>query len=316
MSFGLKLTLFFLKIVMLLVPRGPYEEKIAVIPSIDAKIVSFDLQGWQYRRMVNRDSTFVHRYFYFPSRKDNAPIFLLFHGLNLDGRTFMNLAALADSFQLVAYDFPESTSRYQGNFSDFVDIADEFVDLLNIDSCYIAGVSFGGSIALNLAANHLKSKTKRLVLISTGMVGSTPAQKKERESMARWVSRQPDFKLYWFMDKLFRNAKRKNRKAGEDELNAIMQLKNPQFYRQVGTGMRTYDSSVDARLVDCPVLWLQGNRDNVFSEDDKKKIITYIPQVDFEVIDGGTHAMVFTLANEIAQRVQRFCSQPEQGRLR
>jgi pimeloyl-ACP methyl ester carboxylesterase len=308
MAFFLRVMLFFIKVGMLFVPQDKYAEKIRAIPDMDAKNAGTDLKGWEYRKLLSPDGFFVHRYYYYPSSKPDAPVFLFFHGLNLDGRTFMNLRGLADQWQLVAYDLPEQAGRYQGHFEDFMDIVNEFIELMDIRTCCLCGVSFGGSIALRLAASHPEIDAQRLVLASTAIIGVSKSEKRERRRMAAWVEKQPDYKLYWFMEKVFERSARQydDPDTGRTVLE-ILRVKHPSFYRQVGVSMGDYDAGVDARKVKCPVLWLMGDKDNLFSDRQIRRIKEYVPQAEFEVVKGGTHAMVLTRGEEIAGRIRSFC---------
>jgi pimeloyl-ACP methyl ester carboxylesterase len=301
--FMFRVILFFLKIGMAFVPQDKYEAKLAQIKGPDEKNIGCDLQGWEYLTLTDTATGFVHRYYRFPSKKENAPVFLLFHGLNLDGRTFLNQKDLADEYELIAYDLPENTPRYKGQFTDFTDIVDEFIALKGIKACCVAGVSFGGSIALHLAANHPQIKIGRLVLISTGLVGDDKGSKKQNKSMATWVEKQPDYKLYWMMERLFQNAK-SDTSGGIDK---ILRVKHPDFYRQVGKSMGTYNAVEDAKKLTCPVLWLLGDKDNLFSANQQDRILATVPQAEFKVIKDGTHSMVFTRAPEINALIEDFC---------
>jgi pimeloyl-ACP methyl ester carboxylesterase len=304
----LRIALLFIKIGMAFAPEDKYNEKIRQIPEMDVKNNGFDLKGWEYKTISSHDGSFVHHYYYYPSSKSDAPVFLLFHGLNLDGRTFMNLKSLSDQFQLVAYDLPEKTELYQGNFEDFMKIVNEFVELMQIKSCCLCGVSFGGSIALRLAASNPDINAQRLILASTAITGASKSEKRERRRMAEWVKKQPDYKLYWFMEKVFERSARNydDPDSGRTVLE-ILRVKNPSFYRQVGASMGDYDPVADAVKVKCPVLWLMGDKDKMFSEKARGRIKTYMPQAEFEIVKGGTHAMVLTMGEDIAKRIRAFC---------
>ncbi|MBD3391598.1 MAG: alpha/beta fold hydrolase [Chitinivibrionales bacterium] len=308
MNVLLRLLVLILRIGMLFVPEQKYTERMKHIEGPDEKNSGHDLHGWEYRKVEAPRSGFVHRYYYYPPRTPNAPVFLFFHGLNLDGRTFLHLKGLADKWELIAYDLPEETDRYTGDFEDFMMIVEEFVDVMDIKRCCVCGVSFGGSIALRLAASHPEIEAQRLVLASTAIVGTSPGEKRERRRMARWVGRQPDYKLYWFMEKVFeRQARQYDEPDTARSVLDILRIKHPAFYRQVGVSMGGYDAAGDAKKVKCPVLWLMGDEDDLFSDKQIRKIKEYVPHAEFEVVEGGTHAMVYMRGEEIEKRIRDFC---------
>ncbi|MBD3346135.1 MAG: alpha/beta fold hydrolase [Chitinivibrionales bacterium] len=295
-----------LSFITLFVPREKYERKVAQIVDMDQKHAGWNFQGWEYKSVSKPGSDFIHRYYEYPSPNDSAPVFLFFHGLILDGRTFTNMTSLADSWRLIAYDIPESTSRYMGSMKDFVEITSEFVELMHFTSCNVCGVSFGGGIALRLAADKIVD-VKNLVLISTGIVGNTRREQRRQHIMAEWVKDIPDYKLYWFMEKVYKRTA----KEYEDDTTGIKQLfrvKDVDFFRQVVQAMDGYDAGAYAKKVSCPVLLLSGSEEDVFSDKQVKRIKKYIPQAQSEIIEGGTHAMVFRQGDNVAGEIREFCS--------
>jgi pimeloyl-ACP methyl ester carboxylesterase len=84
-------------------------------------------------------------------------------------------------------------------------------------------------------------------------------------------------------------------------------MKHPQFYRQVAVSMATHDAGDDARRVTCPVRMLQGDSDEVFTQKQVARIRELMPQTEFEVVEGGTHSMVYTRGDEVAGRIRDFC---------
>ena len=312
MAVILRILVVFLKIGMAFVPEQKYVDKIRNIPDMDTKNKGFNLQGWDYRKLESPTGKFIHHYYYYPSSKADAPVFLLFHGLNLDGRTFLNLRKLSENYQLIAYDLPEKTDLYKGDFADFMIMVNEFVDLMEIRDCNVCGVSFGGSIALRLAVSRPDIKVRNLVLASTAIIGTTKSEQRERRRMSEWLKKQPDYKLYWFMEKVFERSARNYDDADTGRaVIEILRVKNPAFYRQVGVSMGTYDAREDAQKLACPVLWMLGDKDNLFSRKQLRKINTYVPHARIEVIHGGTHAMVLTRGEEIADKMQEFFSKTD-----
>jgi pimeloyl-ACP methyl ester carboxylesterase len=300
-----QIILFFLKASMAFVPQGKYQAKVDAIVTMDQKNQGCDLQGWEYRK-INSPTGFIHRYYYYPSTKPNAPYLLLIHGLNLDGRTYLNFKSLSDEFQLVAYDLPEKCDCYHGSFEDFMKLVNEFVDLLDAHNCSIVGVSFGGGIALRLAATHPDIRTSRLVLISTGIVGTNPEEKRRNHAMAEWIRKQPDFKLYWLMEKVFAASKGAFESDSLHDTRKILRVKQVDFYRQVAYSMADHDAVADAKKVKCPVLLLSGDKEKVFTPDQIAAIKEFIPQAEYELIPGGTHDMVYARGEEIAGHLKAF----------
>jgi 3-oxoadipate enol-lactonase len=309
MDLAVRSVLVILKIGMLFVPQQKYTAKIEAISPAERKNVGCDLQGWDYRSIVSPRDGFVHHYYYYPSRKPNAPVLLCIHGLNLDGRTFLNLSGLSSEFQLIAYDLPESTGRYNGSFNDFQDIVEEFVHLMPIRECWVCGVSFGGGIALHLAAEHPECGIRGLVLISTGIVVATEKERQRNHQMSAWISGLPDYKIYWLMEKLYQRSERGAEGDTIRAMGTMLRVKNPAYYRQVVRSMDGFNAAAYARKVTCPVLVLSGDRDNLFPAKQVAAIKTYIPKAEMHIIPDGTHGMVFLKGRLIAERIAAFVKQ-------
>lgn len=311
-----RIVFFLLRLGIAFVPEDEYTAKVESIQSLDEKNGGADLNGWEYRTITEPNSGFVHRYYQHASSRPDAPVMLFFHGMNLDGRTFLYLDDLADRWELIAYDIPETTIRYTGHFDDFMEITNEFVDLLDREICMVCGVSFGGGIAVRLAAERRDLGIKRLVLISTMPNAMTEEERERNRSAAAWLRSLPDYKVYWLMETLtglamrnFENSKHKKRTVGQ-----IMRMKHIDYYRQASESLWRYDGAAYARRVDRPTLVLVGSKDRVVKPEAAREYLDYIPRARFEVIEGGTHAMSYQRGEEIAERIGAFCTQPERVR--
>ncbi len=309
-NFGLAFTLLLLRMGMTFVPEQPYKEKVENITPMEEKNRETDLGPWRYRQLKSPRDGFVHRYYHLPSKKPNAPVMLFIHGLNLDARTFLNLDALADEWELIAYDLPEKTRRYQGKHEDFTNIVSEFLDLKQIRRVSVVGVSFGGGIALELAAVRQDLDLQSLILISTAISERTESQRKSGMRISSWLTRQPDYKIYWFIENLYKRTGREFKSGnGEENVEDILRVKHPDFYRQVGQAVSIHDPRISARYVKAPTLLLIGTEDRLFSPDQAINVKKYIPQTVFRAVKGGTHAMTLNRPEEISNHILRFSAE-------
>jgi len=107
---------------------------------------------------------------------------VLVHGAAVDSRMWRpQLAALADEFTVVAWDEP-GAGRSSDVPSDFalVDYADSLaalIDTLQLGPAHVAGLSWGGTVVLELYRRHPKL-VATLILVDTyaGWKGSLPEQ--------------------------------------------------------------------------------------------------------------------------------------------
>jgi pimeloyl-ACP methyl ester carboxylesterase len=114
-------------------------------------------------------------------RVGTGPALLLLHGFVGDGRTTWRrqMEDLADEFTLVAWDAPgagqSSDPPEDIGMAGYADCLAAFVAALDIGPAHVAGLSFGGTLALELHRRH-GHVTASLVLISAyaGWAGSLP----------------------------------------------------------------------------------------------------------------------------------------------
>ena len=114
-------------------------------------------------------------------RVGTGPLLVLVHGAAEDGRTWQRqLAALADEFTVVAWDEPgagRSSDLPEGmTLAGFTDGLAALVESLQLGPAHLAGLSWGGTIALELYRRH-PGLVGSLIMIDTyaGWKGSLPA---------------------------------------------------------------------------------------------------------------------------------------------
>jgi pimeloyl-ACP methyl ester carboxylesterase len=116
-------------------------------------------------------------------RVGTGPALVLLHGYVGDGATVWRrqLDALSDEFTVIAWDAPgmggSSDPPESFGMSDYADCVAGFLDALGIHHAYVAGLSFGGALALEFFRRH-SAIPKKLVLASAyaGWAGSLPPE--------------------------------------------------------------------------------------------------------------------------------------------
>ena len=115
-------------------------------------------------------------------RVGTGPPLLLLHGFVADGRSTWHpqIDALSDEFTVVAWDAPGAGGSADPpetfGIAGYADCLAGFVAALGLDHPHLAGLSFGGILALAFQSRH-PSVPRTLVLTSTyaGWCGSLPA---------------------------------------------------------------------------------------------------------------------------------------------
>lgn len=119
-----------------------------------------------------------HRVAY--ERKGDGPPLVLLHGWPLNGREWRRqLDALSDELTVVAWDAPgagrSSDPPESFRLGDWADCLAAFIQALGLGPAHVAGLSWGGGLALELYRRH-PTAVRRLVLVSAyaGWAGSLP----------------------------------------------------------------------------------------------------------------------------------------------
>jgi pimeloyl-ACP methyl ester carboxylesterase len=115
-------------------------------------------------------------------RVGEGPPLVFVHGAAGDARMWQpQLAALGDEFTVVAWDEPGAgrSSDVPANFglADYADCLGALIDALDIGPAHVAGISWGGTVALELYRHH-PGLVATLVLIDAyaGWKGSLPEE--------------------------------------------------------------------------------------------------------------------------------------------
>ncbi len=131
-------------------------------------------------------------------QRGEGPPLVLLHGWPLDSREWLRqLDSLSDDFRVVAWDAPgagqSSDPPESSTLSDWADWLAGFIDALGLSPAHVAGLSFGGGLALQLFRDH-PDVVRSLILISAyaGWGGSLPPDEVEaRVSLTRRNSERP-----------------------------------------------------------------------------------------------------------------------------
>jgi non-heme chloroperoxidase len=299
-----------LKVITRDVPEDEYMEKLENIASMDEKNNGFDLLGWTYERVVSKEINLTHRYYHYPSESADAPVIVLLHGLNLDGRVYIHLKGLSENYELYAYDFPDTTEFYTGSMDDYVNILNDFFKSMNIKKIYLGGVSFGGIAAIHYYASVRNVDIEKIILMATLPGGVTRRNRRQIRLTARWIEDLPDYRFYYILEKLIERDSVVLESEAYPNMATFVKVRNIDWYRQVVKSLNGYNASSDASVIDCPVLAIHGENDETVDAEVSKEIIEqYIPQSEFVIIPGANHGIVYERGDEVAGLINNFLEQ-------
>ncbi len=287
-------------------PKAESDALLASVPDLDNKDQKVDLKGWTYEKVQTQFGETLH-YYHMASKKPNAEPFVLVHGMFLDGRTWLNFAALADEFELFAIDLPHDSMFYTGNYTDFPKILQQFLDALGLKKIYLGGVSLGGQISMNYMTQNPKTTVDGLVLISTDAAKNEEDVKKGHRfaETALKVTDDEDGKMICLVNKL--SSREKESTDPEDqEVMKIFSLKPPSFYREAIYIAYNLKEPMPIKNITVPTLVIHGDADTTIPFDSAKHLVDYIPHSELKVVKGGEHNAVYTRAEEVVGYIRAW----------
>jgi pimeloyl-ACP methyl ester carboxylesterase len=196
---------------------------------------------------------------------EGVPLVLLHGGVSDSRQWRQQLEGLSDEFAVVAWDAPgcgrSSDPPDDLLMPDYADCLAGFVAALDLVHPHVVGLSFGGTLALELYRRH-PNLPRTLVLASayTGWAGSLPPE--EVASRLDAVTRDthlpgPQYAARWLPTLFTADAPRQL----VEELGTIIADFHPQGARTMARAMATADLRDVLVRIDVPTLLLYGDAD-------------------------------------------------------
>lgn len=225
--------------------------------------------------------------------RGSGPVLLFVHGFPLDRTMWIpQLAGLAKIRTCVAVDLRGhglSSDPSPGDYSMdlFADDVARTLDLMGATQADICGLSMGGYVLFSLWRRH-PGRVRSLILIDTKAEADSPEAKAAREKTAELVAGEG-------MDALWKQLEQKmfgSNPAQEvkDKVRRMFGDVPPEVAAADALAMRDRpDSTPDLETITVPVLWLQGEEDQLMPVDAARATAARIPECRFEAIPKGGH---------------------------
>jgi pimeloyl-ACP methyl ester carboxylesterase len=274
---------------------GEFEEIIAGIPNPETKNHNFDLRGWEYKQVTSASTNQTYYYYHMPSKREGAPVFVLLHGMFLDGKTFLNFGELAVDFELVAPELPYDSPFFKGQVEDFPNLLRDFLDAMNIERMYLGGVSLGGQIAMLYMVFLHTTPVDGLVLITTDMVKDKRelTVAKQTAKLFLKITNDNDRRILCLINRVVKRKKKKANEA-EKEVLKIFAAKPPTFYRQVLHTALNMKEPPDLKSINVPTLIILGDKDTTMPFEGARHLVEQIPGAEMKIIKNAEHSAAYT----------------------
>lgn len=244
-------------------------------------------------------------------RAGEGPPIVLLHGFVGDSREWRRqIDGLSDEFTVVAWDAPGSgrSSDPPESFRmpDYADCLAGFVDALGLGRPHVAGLSFGGGLALELYRRHPTiPMTLVLAAAYAGWAGSLPPEVVEqrlRQSL-QLADRPPDQFVRAMIPTLFSESASAER---VDEFAAIMSEFHPAGFRAMARSLAEADLRDVLPRIDVPTLLLYGDKDVRAPLNVAEDLHAAIPTSRLVVLPGVGHMSSLEAAERFNAEVRSF----------
>lgn len=236
-----------------------------------------------------------------------GPPLVLLHGYVGDGRSTWRpqLEALPDAFDVIAWDGPgagrSSDPPEAFGMAGFADCLAAFIEALGLGRPHVAGLSFGGALALELYRRH-PELPKTLILASAyaGWAGSLPADEVQRRlAQALDLADLPPERFVSEVEPtMFRGP------TPPDFIAALI------AFHPVGLRAMARAVAVDLRdalpRIDVPALLLYGEDDPRATRDVAEAIDVAIPRSRLVFLTGAGHLCNIEAADRFNAEVRAF----------
>jgi len=215
---------------------------------------------------------------------------------------------LAKDYRVISYQL-----RGEGNcfalrrpfgFTDLVDDLREFLDWLCLESPTLMGVSFGGALALQFAAQH-PSRLENLIVQGAGArFEAGLLQRVAKAVLTRFPLPDDNPFINQFFNLLFGRAQKQD---------SLFQFVTRQCWQTDQSVMahrlllvETYDIEERLQRIRVPTLILTGDKDVLVSRRSLEGLANGIPDVQLVRMSGNGHLAFVTSPDAVASHVTRF----------
>jgi pimeloyl-ACP methyl ester carboxylesterase len=245
-------------------------------------------------------------------RAGEGPALVLLHGYvgNGPGLWHRQLGELSDEFTVVAWDAPgagrSSDPPESFRIGDYADSLAGFVEELGLERPHVAGLSFGGTLALELHRRH-PGVARTLVLASAyaGWAGSLPPPVTEQR--LRQALELADLPAEEFISALAPTMFSESAPADlVDRFVASMFEFHPAGFRAMARASAEADLRDALPCIDVPTLLLYGDEDARAPQEVADQLHTAIPHSRLVVIPGAGHLCNLEAPERFNEEIRDF----------
>jgi pimeloyl-ACP methyl ester carboxylesterase len=187
----------------------------------------------------------------------------------------------------------------------------EVIGQLRLERPAVVGVSFGGAVALELAAEYPGLPGSLTVVGADAQFRTTIASKIAKRVLERYPLPSDNPFLNQFFN-LLHGGEPDSEELAEYVVGCCWETDQLVMARRLAL-LETFDVSERLWRIDAPTLVLAGTRDVVAPLARQKAMAALIPGARFETIEGAGHVGFLSHRGEVARRIAGQASRVRQG---
>jgi pimeloyl-ACP methyl ester carboxylesterase len=222
---------------------------------------------------------------------------------------YPNVGALSQAFRVYAPDIlgdmgKSIQTRPFTKPTEFADWLNDLFDGLQIERADVAGLSYGGFIALRLALSVPERVRKLVLMAPASLMPIRPVFFLRMAGMAL-----PAFVLsFEAKQKLLLGV------ASPQTVPAITQMMTPNDFRY-SMYLPPVHTNAELQQLKSPTLLLLGEHEVIYDHRAaRQRAVKLIPSIETDLIPGAGHALNFDQPDLVNQRILKFLNQNEAGR--
>lgn len=242
---------------------------------------------------------------------EGSPILLLLHGLGATAESWhFQLSELcARGYRLIAPDLPgfgrSPLAGRRWNLNQAVEQLIDLMDQLGIGRFIAAGISMGGTVALQMAYRYPR-QVKGLILINT-FSSLTPGSLSEWGYFLRrgWRAflRTPADQAWIVAERVFPGP---DQAAYREMLVESIRRADPIIYRQAMLALARFNFTRKLPAIKAPTLVISGAEDTTIPLKNQRELANKIPYAEHVVVPKAGHAVIADQPALFNLHVSRF----------
>lgn len=252
--------------------------------------------------------------FYLDPSPNNTPAVFLLHGLGTEAGSWVyQIRALQMAgFRPVAPDLPGfGQSKYTGKKWSITETAGEIcalADRLGIERFHLAGISMGGTIALQTAIAH-PERVSSLILINT----FATLRPKRLSDLYYLIRRYFRARLMGAGAQAELTASRVFPRPGQEKLRRELvqhiRQTDPEVYKTAMRELGLFDNRKRLRDIHIPTLVISGENDTTVPLENQRDLVTGIPGSRYVLIPDAGHGVIIDQPDSVNEKLVEFIQQ-------